>query len=36
MSDNTLQYDWIVTIKATLDALFHYDPDVFLAGDLLW
>ena len=36
MSDNTLQFQWIVTIKGGLDALFRHDPDVFVAGDLLW
>ena len=32
MSDNTLQFQWIVTLKENLDALL---PD-FVAGDLLW
>ena len=36
MSDNTLQFRWITTIKWGLDALFRHDPDVFVAGDLLW
>jgi Uma2 family endonuclease len=36
MSDNTLQFRWIVTIKEGTDALFRHDPDVFVAGDLLW
>jgi len=36
MSDNTLQYEWIVTIKGGVDALFLDDPNVFVAGDLLW
>ncbi len=36
MAENTLQYEWIVTIKGNLDALFRNDPDVFVAGDLLW
>ncbi len=36
MADNTLQYEWIVTIKGGLDVLFRNDPDVFVAGDLLW
>ena len=36
MADNTIQYEWIVTIKGNLDALFAGDPDVFVAGDLLW
>lgn len=36
MSDNTLQFRWIVTIKEGIEALFRRDPDVFVAGDLLW
>ena len=36
MSDNTLQFRWIVTLQGGLDALFHADPNVFVAGDLLW
>ncbi len=36
MSDNTLQFRWIVTIQGGLDALFRDNPDVFVAGDLLW
>jgi Uma2 family endonuclease len=36
MADNTLQFRWIVTIKEGTDALFRHDPDVFVAGDLLW
>ena len=36
MSDNTLQFRWIVTIQGGLDELFRDDPDVFVAGDLLW
>ncbi len=36
MADNTLQFRWIVTIKEGVDALFCQDPDVFVAGDLLW
>ena len=36
MSDNTLQYRWIVTIKEGSEALFREDPNVFVAGDLLW
>jgi len=36
MSDNTLQFQWIVTLQGGLDALFRDDPDVFVAGDLLW
>jgi Uma2 family endonuclease len=36
MSDNTKQFRWIVTIKENLDLLFANNPDVFVAGDLLW
>lgn len=36
MSDNTKQFRWIVTIEGGLDALFQDDPNVFVAGDLLW
>ena len=36
MSDNTLQFEWIVTIKEGLAALFADRADVFVAGDLLW
>jgi len=36
LSDNTLQFQWIVTLQGGLDALFRDDPDVFVAGDLLW
>jgi Uma2 family endonuclease len=36
IADNTLQFDWIVTIKEGLDYLFDTDPQVFVAGDLLW
>jgi Uma2 family endonuclease len=36
MADNTKQFRWIVTIKENLDLLFAENPDVFVAGDLLW
>ena len=36
MADNTKQFRWIVTIQGGLDALFRHDPNVFVAGDLLW
>jgi len=36
MAENTLQYEWIVTIKGGLDHLFANDPNVFVAGDLFW
>jgi putative restriction endonuclease len=36
MSDNTRQFKWIGTIMWGLDAMFLDDPNVFVAGDLLW
>jgi len=36
MADNTLQFRWIVTIEGGLDAIYRNDPNVFVAGDLLW
>lgn len=36
MSDNTKQFRWIVTIKENLEILFANNPEVFVAGDLLW
>jgi len=36
MSDNTLQFQWIVTIKENLELLFSNNPNVFVAGNLLW
>jgi Uma2 family endonuclease len=36
MAENTLQYEWITTIKGGLDILFQHDPDFFVAGDLVW
>lgn len=36
MADNTKQFRIIVTIKENLELLFADDPDVFIAGDLLW
>jgi Uma2 family endonuclease len=36
MAENTLQFKWIVTIKEGLDGVFRHDPNVFVAGDLLW
>jgi Uma2 family endonuclease len=36
MADNTKQFRWIVTIQGGLDAQFKDDPNVFVAGDLLW
>ncbi|MDB9494349.1 Uma2 family endonuclease [Spirulina major CS-329] len=36
MADNTQQFRWIVLIKENLELLFAEQPDVFVAGDLLW
>jgi Uma2 family endonuclease len=36
MSDNTIQFGWIVLLKENLECLFADNPDVFVAGDLLW
>ncbi|WP_199245828.1 Uma2 family endonuclease [[Phormidium] sp. ETS-05] len=36
MADNTEQFRWIVTIQGGIDAWFKDDPNVFVAGDLLW
>jgi len=36
IADNTKQFRWIVTIQGGLDALFRADPQVVVAGDLLW
>ena len=36
MADNTRQFRWIVVIQQNLDWLFADDPNVFVAGDLLW
>ncbi len=36
MADNTLQFQWIVTLKEGIGVLLRDDPTVFVAGDLLW
>jgi len=36
MADNTLQFQWIFTIKEGTESVFLDDPNVFVAGDLLW
>jgi Uma2 family endonuclease len=36
MADNTLQFQYIVMIKEGIEALLADNPDVFVAGDLLW
>jgi Uma2 family endonuclease len=36
MAENTEQFRWIVMIKENLEALLQHQPEVFVAGDLLW
>ena len=36
MAENTRQFRWIVTIQGGLEALYRDNPNVFVAGDLLW
>jgi len=36
LSDNTIQFRLITTIQGGIDALFADNPNVFVAGDLLW
>ncbi|MGA1603703.1 MAG: Uma2 family endonuclease [Prochlorothrix sp.] len=36
MADNTQQFRLIVLLKENLECLFADNPDVFVAGDLLW
>ena len=36
MADNTRQFRCIVTIKENLKIMFADDPNIFVAGDLLW
>ncbi|MBW4682934.1 MAG: Uma2 family endonuclease [Microcoleus vaginatus WJT46-NPBG5] len=36
MADNTKQFELIVYIKENLELLFANEPNVFVAGDLLW
>ena len=36
MAENTEQFNWIVLLVENLKALFAEDPNVFVAGDLLW
>src|SRR2546428_4586077 len=36
MADNTKQFRWIVTVQGGLDAVFRDEPNVFVAGNLLW
>lgn len=36
IAENTKQFRWIVTIVGGLEAHYLDNPDVFVAGDLLW
>ncbi|MEC4984051.1 MAG: Uma2 family endonuclease [Oscillatoria sp. PMC 1068.18] len=36
MADNTKQFRWIAVIKENLELLFADNPNIFVAGDLLW
>ncbi len=36
LADNTIQFRLITTIQGRIDALFADNPNVFVAGDLLW
>ena len=36
MAENTLQFEWLSTLKWGYEGLFRDDPQVFVAGDLLW
>ena len=36
IADNTLQFRWIATLVLNLEALYFDNPNVFVAGDLLW
>jgi len=36
MADNTQQFRWITVIQYNLEWLFAQNPEVFVAGDLLW
>ena len=36
MADNTIQFRWIAVLYHNLAWLFAENPEVFVAGDLLW
>lgn len=36
LTDNTIQFRYIVTIVGGIEALFRDSPNVFVAGDLFW
>jgi len=36
MANNTLQFDWVSSLKGELEDLMAERRDVFVAGDLFW
>jgi len=36
IAEHTLQFDWIVNLHDWMVFLFHRDPNIFVAADLLW
>src|SRR3974377_2154310 len=36
IAENTKQFRWIATMEGGIEAVFRDDPNVFVAGDLLW
>ncbi len=36
MADNSKQFRWITTIEGNLEILFAHEPDIFIAGGMLW
>ena len=36
LAENTLQFEWIVTVKEGVESVYRQNPLVFVAGDLLW
>jgi Uma2 family endonuclease len=36
MAENTQQFNWITFVKTNLESHFAGNPEVFVAGDLLW
>jgi len=36
MAENTLQFEWIAKLVGGLEAVFRDNPNIFVAGDLLW
>src|SRR5258708_30840828 len=36
MADNSLQYQWIVTVQGNLAGLYRHDKNVVVCGNMLW